>query len=629
MSMRPFARGRARYVSAMLSSLIATTGVAEAWAQEIDWTERAIGVAAQDAGTSTAGFDVLGSATILSGAVREFKVMNGSGQVQRVLLDARGRRMSETAVDDLAARARTARFSGTFDPTLVREMLGARSGAKMRVLAWMDGIETPTPERSSDAFAYRQSLARIDAAVQAGQQPFVEMMQAGNARLLYRAEHVPITAWEVSVSDLRRMAPRAQGVRFYPERVRIPRLSVSRVVVQANTVNARGFSGQGRRLGIVEPLRVGNHPNLPAAQRVVCGRTTTTLVDGHKTNVAGVMQSNNATNRGMAPLATLVEGVGNSFADAEMMLATDCVIDNNADAVNMSFGFETNGVFDAFARYVDRKVFVTGKLIVPAVSNFCANRMGSPEIAFNALAVGGFGDRNTTGFGDDLAACTGGLTFNAFTDPLSPSNDREEPDVVAPGASITTTNSAGGFSSPSGTSFAAPHVTALVTLLTQRDPQITFQAERSRAVVMASARHNIEGATRLSERDGAGAILMAAADAIMIDGLSSFFSTPGGTQGFPINRTFTASAGQRVRVAISWAHKSPEGDGLTRPTTDLDLDVTGPAGTSVASSRSFDNNYEIVDFTAPATGTYTAQIQNFRSSAGAEFIGFAASRADQ
>jgi len=296
-------------------------------------------------------------------------------------------------------------------------------------------------------------------------------------------------------------------------------------------------------------------------------------------------------------------------------------------AVNMSFGSETNGVFDAFSRFVDRKVFLTGRTIVPAVSNTCANRMGSPEIAFNALAVGAFGDNNTSAFGDDIAACTGAVTFSAFMDPFSPSGDRQLPAVVAPGKGIVTTNSAGGFSSVDGTSFAAPHVTAGVGLLVERDPALATQAERVRAIMMTAARHNIESVTRLSDRDGAGAIMLAAADGVLLDVLSSFFITPGGTAGFPITRTYTANAGQRVRVAIAWAHKAPPGDTATRPSTDLDLRVTAPNGASFLSA-SFDNTFEIVDFTAPGTGTYTATITNFRSSAGQEFVGFAASRID-
>lgn len=57
--------------------------------------------------------------------------------------------------------------------------------------------------------------------------------------------------------------------------------------------------------------------------------------------------------------------------------------------------------------------------------------------------------------------------------------------------------------------------------------------------------------------------------------------------------------------------------------------VLTPRGNVIRSSISFDNTYEIVEFRAPATGTYTARIADFRSSPGAERIGLAVSRYDR
>ncbi|MGH8655880.1 MAG: PPC domain-containing protein [Gammaproteobacteria bacterium] len=145
---------------------------------------------------------------------------------------------------------------------------------------------------------------------------------------------------------------------------------------------------------------------------------------------------------------------------------------------------------------------------------------------------------------------------------------------------------------------------------------------------MASARHNIEGASRLSDKDGAGGILLAAADRVLLNSQSFWFTKPGGAAGFPHNQSFTASAGQKVRVVIVWSHKTPLGNAMTEPTTDLDLTILRPRGGAVGSSTSFDNNYEIVEFTAPVTGAYTARITNIRASVGMEFIGLAVSRTD-
>ncbi|HKZ76440.1 MAG TPA: PPC domain-containing protein, partial [Actinomycetota bacterium] len=159
----------------------------------------------------------------------------------------------------------------------------------------------------------------------------------------------------------------------------------------------------------------------------------------------------------------------------------------------------------------------------------------------------------------------------------------------------------------------------------QRNPLLHSRAEQVRAIQMASARHNIEGATRLSERDGAGALMMAAADRVLLLGQTQFIALASFPTGSILNRTFGASVGQRVRVVMAYSHK---GASTTQPSSDLDMRVLRPGGASVGTSLSFDNTYEIVEFFAPVTGVYTIRINSFRGSAGTEFIGWAVSRFD-
>ena len=593
--------------------------------------ERAKAVAATTTGHAADRLSVIKVAPFADSGIRQFKLADDAGNIVGVDLDAVGNAVSPDELKNHGRRADERGFHGKFEAEL-SALLAGNSQSPVRFVCLLD-VPSEAPRRGEGVTEeeYESHLQLIASQIASRTKPVWDRVRALGGQVHYTSNHVPFGVCEGPPGLIRAIAADRRVKRIYLERVHQERLNVSRVVVQADTMNARGLIGVGRRVGVVESGRIGTHVNLPAAQRIGCTPTVGSLVagvSGHKTNVAGVIQSTNATSRGLAPAITIVDGIGANFSDAEMTAATDCVINQGASAINMSFGTETNGAFGAFARFVDKKVYLTGRTIVPAISNICANRMGTPEIAFNVLAVGAFGDNNTTAFAGDVPACTGVVTFSAFLNPLSPSGDRQEPDVVAPGHLISTTTSAGGFARVNGPSFAAPHVTAGVGLLTQRDPSLHTQAERVRAVMMASARHNIEGAARLSDRDGAGGIMLAAADRILVDGLSSFFSRPGGTEGFPINRTFTATIGQRVRVAIAWAHKSPGGDLLTRPTTDLDLNVLSPTGVSVGSSASFDNSYEIVEFIAPVTGTYTARISNFRSSTGTEFVGFAASRAD-
>jgi subtilisin family serine protease len=313
-----------------------------------------------------------------------------------------------------------------------------------------------------------------------------------------------------------------------------------------------------------------------------------------------------------------------------MIAATDCVVARGAVVVNMSFGLDTDGAWNGFAEYVDRLVHATGVTVVAAVSNDCAQRMGSPEIAYNDLSVGAFADRGTTALTDDVQACDPaiGPRFSAYRDPPSLHDDREQPDLVAPGHLIRTTVPPFGFVEASGTSLAAPHVTAEVALLQDRAPfSLVGQAERVRAIVAASARHDVEGKRRLSDRDGAGAARFAAADAILRDNRSWWFTTAGGQAGFPRFESFRAAAGQTVRVALAWAQK-PDADHRTIA-TNLQLRVLDPLGQPVRQSSTRDNNLELVAFVASQAGLYRIQVDNVRASAGREHGGLAVSLTDR
>jgi len=145
--------------------------------------------------------------------------------------------------------------------------------------------------------------------------------------------------------------------------------------------------------------------------------------------------------------------------------------------------------------------------------------------------------------------------------------------------------------------------------------RLVFELKRVRAIVMASARHN-EGSSRLSERDKTGAIMLAVADTVVANGLSKLFSN-GAASNFPINSTFTARSKVRSRslgLTKCWGHYDSADH---RPRFDKH------PGNELAKSMSFDNNYEIVEFTAPITGTYSKKISNYRPSSGNRYIGLA------
>src|SRR3954454_6696574 len=127
----------------------------------------------------------------------------------------------------------------------------------------------------------------------------------------------------------------------------------------------------------------------------------------------------------------------------------------------------------------------------------------SPRLAYNVTAVGDFDDANTTSWtNDSMASCS------SFRDPSSTHSDREKPEAAAPGENITSTTLGFPFTGAvgSGTSFAAPHVTGQAAMLIQRVPSLGWLPETVKAIRMATAMHNIDGASRLSENDGAGGV---------------------------------------------------------------------------------------------------------------------------
>jgi subtilisin family serine protease len=542
-----------------------------------------------------------------------------------VALDVNGNQVNDEVLEQAFQEFNNRGFEGKLQSKLA-ERIRKGGGESIRVIFQLRS-EAGEPFQGKTDTERQAYLERVSARISTNQRQFVEQVKGGKHQVVYQSLYTPMVVVLLPVQAVEALSRRGDVERVYEEGKGAVRLNTSRVVVQGDIVSSRGYTGTAQYVGVVEPDRIGTHPNLPSNQRTLCQPTASTTASNHKTFVAGVIQSTDIARRGIAPSVTIVDGVMATNSDSEVMTATDCVI-NTAAATNLSYGNETNGNFDALARYFDSLVYNTGASVAVAASNNCNSRVGSPEIAFNVIGVGSFDDKNTTSFSDDTASCIAPMTHGAFQNPISPNNDREEPDVVAPGQNITSTLNSGGFGPDNGNSFAAPHVAAGIALLRSRKTALFTFAAEVRAIMLASARHNIEGSSRLSDRDGAGAIMLAAADTVVANSQSEYIFVDGATSNFPITRTFTASNGQKVRVVISWDHKMPLGNAMTQPTTDLDLQVRC-GNTLIGTSASRDNNYEIVEFTATTCSSgYTARIINTRSSARLEQIGYAVSKTD-
>lgn len=421
----------------------------------------------------------------------------------------------------------------------------------------------------------------------------------------------------------------------------------------APAVWTRGYDGTGIDIAILEDDNVdftspswSECPNGDNCFRHAgATRAGISGVGWHATLVASAAASDHNTYRGMAPGATVMSAGMQGYQRQDALDALNWAFDQGAEIVNFSGGWCTDTPqMDVVDRAFDHYGRSRFRMIVVAVGQRppCPNyNVASPAKGWNVLSVGAYDDHNDSNWSNDTMP-----NWSAWVNPDSPSHDREKPEVVAPGVSITGIERDGNLRTEDGTSFAAPQVAGLAALLIHRNWSLNTWPEASRALIMASATHNIDGPTGIPSgqdlHDGAGGINAALADTVAqtrnfsdIDPCtdSCWWGIGIYNTSFPVGtylyRYFTVNKGDFVRVAIAWWSNADcsaiNNCNFDRLDTDLHLGVLDPNGQWVpgAWSASWDNNYELVEFVAPRTGTYRIAVYKERADEPSNYLGIA------
>jgi hypothetical protein len=151
-------------------------------------------------------------------------------------------------------------------------------------------------------------------------------------------------------------------------------------------------------------------------------------------------------------------------------------------------------------------------------------------------------------------------------------------------------------------------------MIIQRQPSLATWPEIVKAIIMATAPHDVSGdgpwIQARDQRDGVGGVWLPYADELVRGmrgswrGYNYTCASPS-----PLNlMTMNLQAGRRVRVVISWASNPSYVNWRYRPSADLDLYVLNPSGTVIQKSESWDNTYEVVQFTPSVSGTHTLRV---------------------
>jgi serine protease AprX len=246
------------------------------------------------------------------------------------------------------------------------------------------------------------------------------------------------------------------------------------------------LTGRGVTVAVIDSEVALTHPALNG--RVVHRRNYTPepwgSPDVHGTAVAGIIGADDPTNGGLAPDVTIYNYkvlATNRFLNSDDFggaVAIQQALEDNVDIANCSWGAGRIGpVLSREARALDA-ASALGMTTVKSAGNQGPGpaTMTTPADALTAIVVGATD-----------------LDSRAVQDYSSrgPAGTRPGPDIVAPGGteleSIVCCLVSGGFGSAgAGTSFAAPHVTGLLALLLEREPDTL--PDQMRAWVRSRAR---------------------------------------------------------------------------------------------------------------------------------------------
>jgi hypothetical protein len=346
----------------------------------------------------------------------------------------------------------------------------------------------------------------------------------------------------------------------------------------------------------------------------------------HTTRVASAAASFHDLYRGMAPGATILSA-GENGTMPDVHWALNWALDQDADVVNYSAGWYDNtpdlGWLDRAFDYTARE---RGSTIIIRAGNRRNEYIGTPAKGWNVITVGGINDQSNDNWNDDVMYQVAGTNEgSSYLDPAGGTHgDREKPEIVAPGQDIRALGLNDVPQTRSGTSHAAPQVSGLVALLMHDNAELKTWPTAVKAILMASAMHNVEGDSRLSDEDGAGSIDASRAYTIAHHHRDDGTTCWGWSCWWGVNTTstypapgnwlyehFYAEQGDLIRVVIAWwSEADPPPDyptlGDDALTSNFNLYVWDPDDELLPSgySASWDNNYEIVQFSAPKTGLY-------------------------
>ncbi len=308
----------------------------------------------------------------------------------------------------------------------------------------------------------------------------VSLQVAARVRARHQGRVLPFMAAHLTPAEIQALSEEPY-VRFIWEDLPVQAyLDVSVPKIRAPQVWARGWTGRGVRVAVVDTGIDPQHPDLKDRIRATAdfsGKGQATDGNGHGTHVASIIAGSGAASRGryrgVAPgvdlyIAKVLDDRGRGMM-SQVIAGLDWAADQNVHVVNLSLGADIacDGT-DALSSACDALVDL-GIVVCVAAGNAgpAAGTVGAPGCARKVITVG---------------ATTDNDQVSLFSSRGPTKDGRTKPDICFPGEGIVAARAAGTrmgtpvddfYTAASGTSMATPHCTGVVALLLEAAPHLT------------------------------------------------------------------------------------------------------------------------------------------------------------
>lgn len=273
--------------------------------------------------------------------------------------------------------------------------------------------------------------------------------------------------------------------------------------------------------------------------------------------------------------------------------------------INRSNSFNSDRLYDDLAQTWDEFAYDNELAMVqtPGNTGLTTNFVRSPGVALNLITIGNYND--ATG---NIWATSPGL------DPLSTLNNK--PELVAPGTNIVVPNIGG---TATGTSFAAPHVSAFIANLMENFAGYRFNPYLVKASLISGSRNDVGGNAEAVEEGGVDYLQHVNGDQVnywrgnsgTFDWLDVF--TDGVDDEWMTHQFWLSSSYTEATVSISWLLRGSyiaDNLGSAQPMgANYDFMVLRPNGSYVGGGWSYHNPYDTLTFDPDASGFYKIKIR--------------------